>query len=135
VHVARIFDIRYLWIDAPCTLQGDKRDWVVESSRTSEYFGNTAFTVVVVGVLDGTQGCFWPRNLFLTRPCRLSLHSRDELVSKDSPELFVVVAEPLDDPDNSFSGAFFVSGRSECTRTVSLMWLPSLIRMEVGNGK
>jgi hypothetical protein len=58
VHAPRIFDIHYLWIDAPCVQQGDERDWAVESGRISEYFGNAAFTIVVVGALDGTQGCF-----------------------------------------------------------------------------
>ncbi|EPE32859.1 hypothetical protein GLAREA_05871 [Glarea lozoyensis ATCC 20868] len=46
IRLARILDIRYLWIDSLCIIQDDKEDWEIESSKMAEIFSNAYLTVV-----------------------------------------------------------------------------------------
>ena len=97
VYIAKRFNIRYVWIDSPCILQRNEQDWITESGRMSAYFSNAAFTIAAMGAEDGTQGCFWPRNPVLTRPCCVKLHSGCKTDSR--PELFFIAARPRYDSD------------------------------------
>lgn len=38
VEITRKFNIRYLWIDAYCILQGDAFDWQTEAARMGEIY-------------------------------------------------------------------------------------------------
>lgn len=77
VTVVRNFHIRYLWIDAPCILQGNREDWAIESSRMFQYFHRAAFTIAAAWAENGSQGLFSYRNPLLTRPFRFPLASAD----------------------------------------------------------
>ncbi|KAH6972598.1 heterokaryon incompatibility protein-domain-containing protein [Ilyonectria destructans] len=77
VTVVRKFHIRYLWIDAPCILQGNREDWAIESSRMFQYFHSAAFTIAAAWAENGSKGLFSYRNPLSTRPFRLPLASAD----------------------------------------------------------
>jgi hypothetical protein len=45
VAIAVMLNIRYLWIDSLCILQGDRNDWERESSRMCEVYENSYLTI------------------------------------------------------------------------------------------
>lgn len=44
IYIARWFDIRYLWIDALCTIQDDDQDWTKESTTMTDVYQNSYLT-------------------------------------------------------------------------------------------
>lgn len=52
--------IRYLWVDHLCILQepDEKLDWLHESSRMEEYYGNAFINIAATASTDGSQGLF-----------------------------------------------------------------------------
>ncbi|CAG9981159.1 unnamed protein product [Clonostachys byssicola] len=45
VEVCRALNVRYMWIDALCIIQGDKDDWERESGQMSMVYGNAYLTL------------------------------------------------------------------------------------------
>ncbi|KAL1863979.1 hypothetical protein Daus18300_007944 [Diaporthe australafricana] len=60
VTVARSLDIRYLWIDALCIIQGDADDWAREAGKMFEIFQNAFLTIGAAASTSTDEG-------FLTR--------------------------------------------------------------------
>ncbi|KAK3690494.1 heterokaryon incompatibility protein-domain-containing protein [Podospora appendiculata] len=71
VQVARDLDIRYLWIDALCIIQGRdaaaQADWAYESGRMNGAYTNANLTIVAAastdcigGLIDGERTCTVP---------------------------------------------------------------------------
>ncbi len=58
VQVARSQGLRYLWIDALCIIQKDAEDWVSESARMDQVYGNAYFTIVASSSRNVEGGLF-----------------------------------------------------------------------------
>ncbi|KAI0015261.1 heterokaryon incompatibility protein-domain-containing protein [Xylariomycetidae sp. FL0641] len=56
IKVCRALDIRYLWVDAVCILQGDAIDWEKEAAMMSLVYSNAAVTLCPVTSSSCRQG-------------------------------------------------------------------------------
>lgn len=56
VTVARALEIRYLWIDALCIIQGDSDDWARESATMCQLFQNAYITIAAATSESFDQG-------------------------------------------------------------------------------
>jgi hypothetical protein len=56
IMVARSLGYRYLWIDALCIIQDSTSDWIDESARMSEVYGNADLTLVAGRASDSRHG-------------------------------------------------------------------------------
>jgi hypothetical protein len=61
IMVARLLNIRYLWIDSLCIIQDDSNDWQVESSRMGEIYSNSYLTIFADGAAADVEGFLKPR--------------------------------------------------------------------------
>lgn len=58
VHLARVLEVRYLWIDALCIVQDDVEDWKAEAGRMAEIYANSHLTISATASKDPTGGLF-----------------------------------------------------------------------------
>ncbi|EXJ67503.1 uncharacterized protein A1O5_09516 [Cladophialophora psammophila CBS 110553] len=58
VRVCRFLNVRYLWIDSLCIIQGDQDDWEIQAAKMADIYENSFFTIAVQ--VDYEQG-FIPR--------------------------------------------------------------------------
>lgn len=72
VYITREFGFRYLWIDSLCIIQDDEHDWRQESARMASVYGGSSLNIAASGASDGTEGCFFPRDVNLIRRCLVS---------------------------------------------------------------
>ncbi|KAN0102637.1 HET domain containing protein [Hyaloscypha variabilis] len=56
IMLSRCLEIRYLWIDSLCIIQGDKEDWNIEASRMGDVYRNSYLMVAASNAADDTQG-------------------------------------------------------------------------------
>lgn len=56
IVVCKTFNIRYLWVDALCILQGDLEDWQEQSSHMSDIFGNSYLAICPVASSSCVEG-------------------------------------------------------------------------------
>jgi hypothetical protein len=56
IMLARCLQIRYLWIDSLCIIQGDKEDWNIEASRMGDVYRNSYLMVAAANAANDTQG-------------------------------------------------------------------------------
>lgn len=61
VTVARSLEIRYLWIDALCIIQGDGDDWARESGTMWQLFQNAYVTIAAAASESFDEGFLTPR--------------------------------------------------------------------------
>ncbi|KAF2654862.1 HET-domain-containing protein, partial [Lophiostoma macrostomum CBS 122681] len=54
-------EIKYLWIDALCILQGDAADWEVESAKMAEIYSNSFLTIAAAACPDNHASLFSDR--------------------------------------------------------------------------
>ena len=59
VDVAVRLGLRYLWIDALCILQDDRNDWVEQSGRMAEVYGQSWITIAAQESASATEGCIY----------------------------------------------------------------------------
>lgn len=71
VIFTRELGVRFLWIDSLCILQDSRHDWEIESSAMHDYYKNAYLTIAATYALDGSVGCFQPRNPLTIQPCRV----------------------------------------------------------------
>jgi hypothetical protein len=71
MHIARILEIQYIWIDSLCIIQDDLDDWEKESSLMSIVYGGSTVNIAASGAEDGTIGCFFERDF--SSKCRIQL--------------------------------------------------------------
>ena len=62
VDVARRLQIRYLWIDSLCIIQGDEEDWTREANEMHKVYMYGLFNVCATAALDSSQGCYRERD-------------------------------------------------------------------------
>ena len=56
VHVTRYLNIRYLWIDSFCIIQGDGEDWARESSKMADVHKNAHVTIAADSAKNNAEG-------------------------------------------------------------------------------
>jgi hypothetical protein len=61
VYITRRLDIRYLWIDALCTIQGCEDDWTSNAAKMDEIYGNAVITIAAASAKSCTEGVLKPR--------------------------------------------------------------------------
>lgn len=52
-------DIRYLWIDSYCIVQGYSSNWEAESKQMGKVFQNSYITIAATAAHHNDTGCFW----------------------------------------------------------------------------
>ncbi|KAK0130468.1 hypothetical protein ONS96_000987 [Cadophora gregata f. sp. sojae] len=62
MQIALYLGYHYIWIDSLCIIQDDEEDWKRESASMSMVYGNSGINISAAGAIDGTIGCFFPRN-------------------------------------------------------------------------
>lgn len=60
VVVCRKLNVRYLWIDALCIMQDSREDWEVESSKLSEIYTKSRFTLCAASSSSCQEGFLTP---------------------------------------------------------------------------
>ncbi|KAK4227172.1 heterokaryon incompatibility protein-domain-containing protein [Podospora fimiseda] len=56
IQVASALELRFLWIDALCIIQGDQRDWEYYAAAMANIYGNSLLVISAVDASDVTQG-------------------------------------------------------------------------------
>ncbi|KAI1798865.1 HET-domain-containing protein [Daldinia bambusicola] len=56
IAIARQLGIRYIWIDSLCIIQGNLEDWMYESERMAEVYGNATLTIIAGRSADSRMG-------------------------------------------------------------------------------
>lgn len=84
VRVTRDLQLRYLWIDALCIIQGSdpdaQKDWEIESGRMESVYGD-AFVTLAAAASDGCEG-----GLFYPRSSPLKLRTTPKAGTKKNPQ-------------------------------------------------
>ena len=90
IEVTRGLNIRYLWIDSLCIIQGCEEDWSIEAARMGEVYSQSFLTLAAVSSADSNGGLFQGPDIreirlgsgFGDNPgCWLRLPFRNELFS------------------------------------------------------
>ncbi|KAI1177682.1 heterokaryon incompatibility protein-domain-containing protein, partial [Nemania sp. FL0916] len=68
--VCRAVGVRYLWVDAVCIIQNDKRDWEQEASRMCNVYRNATLTICSLSSSSCTQGFLSKRSHGINIPFR-----------------------------------------------------------------
>jgi hypothetical protein len=93
VRVTQNLDIRYLWIDSLCIIQGNENDWKFEAKRMQDVYSGAYCTIAATSAVDSKAG-------FLERSvCSDYIHIQDT-----SGKQFYVCTE-VDDFDNDVENA------------------------------
>ena len=71
ITITQKLEIQYLWVDSLCILQDSKEDWLRESSKMADYYGDASVTIQALGAEDSTVGCFNPRTASMLPPAKL----------------------------------------------------------------
>ncbi|KAF2732120.1 HET-domain-containing protein, partial [Polyplosphaeria fusca] len=58
ITITRALNVRYIWIDSLCIIQGDKADWDAESSKMDTVYQQAYLTIAISSSADSTGGCF-----------------------------------------------------------------------------
>lgn len=61
IHVARFFNISYLWIDTLCIVQDDKDDWEVEARDMKRVYSNSWLTIAATAASGPQESMFRER--------------------------------------------------------------------------
>ncbi|OHE94292.1 hypothetical protein CORC01_10452 [Colletotrichum orchidophilum] len=62
VKVCRAFDIRYLWVDALCIIQGDKADWYRESQMMGQVYYSCSMAICPISSRSCLEGFLGARS-------------------------------------------------------------------------
>ena len=73
IEITRKLDMKYLWIDALCIVQGGE-DFNVESLKMAQYYGNACFTLSAGCSASSQEGFLANRPRPLAAPCRLDYY-------------------------------------------------------------
>lgn len=63
IFVARLLEIRYLWIDSLCIIQDSQNDWEAEAATMSSVYGNSILNIAMSSASQNTEGCFSQRDV------------------------------------------------------------------------
>ena len=73
MFVVKALGERYIWIDSLCIVQDspNRCDWFEESIKMHAIYANALCNISATGAIDGRDGCFFNRSLFLNQPLRI----------------------------------------------------------------
>ena len=74
----------YIWIDSLCIVQDDSKDLEVHCESMSQIYSNSFCTISATGAMDGTEGCFIPRNNVEMHPCVITPAVPPEMTEEGS---------------------------------------------------
>ncbi|CAJ2508543.1 Uu.00g135690.m01.CDS01 [Anthostomella pinea] len=92
VLVARGLEAPYLWVDALCIIQGNARDWQLESAEMADIYSNSYCTIAATTAENSDQGCLGSHPLS-EQPCQLSWEATD-LQEKSSIIIYPEIITP-----------------------------------------
>lgn len=69
VKVARFLDIRYLWIDSLCIIQGNNADWEENAVAMGDVYQNAYLTLAAIASGNSSEGLFRVRPSATISPC------------------------------------------------------------------
>jgi hypothetical protein len=76
--MTRELGFRYIWIDALCIIQGNKDDWVHESARMGQVYGNATLSIMASRSSDSANGFLQTDFKPATDPCIFPYGRDDE---------------------------------------------------------
>lgn len=83
ICITRTLDIRFLWVDALCIIQGQdeaaRKDWEAESSKMGTVYSNAFVTLSAAGAPNCQAGMFFPRSPRLASSFRFLAYDRDSM--------------------------------------------------------
>ncbi|KAB2571067.1 hypothetical protein DBV05_g10263 [Lasiodiplodia theobromae] len=59
---ARLDQVRYIWIDSLCIIQGDKQDWFEQSRQMADIYGNAFLNIAATAATDSYEGLYSSRD-------------------------------------------------------------------------
>ncbi|KAH6879498.1 heterokaryon incompatibility protein-domain-containing protein, partial [Thelonectria olida] len=62
VRLTQLLNVKYLWIDALCIVQGDRDDWIREAAQMSSVYSQALLTIAADGAPDTYAGLFRERS-------------------------------------------------------------------------
>ena len=62
IEFACKLEVRWLWIDALCIIQGDEKDWLAESARMHEVYAHSYCNISATAAVDSSRGLFNKRD-------------------------------------------------------------------------
>jgi len=87
-------NIKYIWIDSICIIQGDKMDWLHESTQMYQVYRNSYCNLSATAAEDSSQGLYAERNPQYLWSEEISLNTEDMLRVKgkrDPPGLKALI--------------------------------------------
>ena len=92
IIVARRLQVRYLWVDSLCIIQGPEQaaveDWKTESAKMHDIYGAAFVTIAAASAANAHEGLFSKRPAEAVRSCRLnpsSCYPGSVLLGADPP--------------------------------------------------
>ncbi|KAJ9644085.1 hypothetical protein H2199_003953 [Coniosporium tulheliwenetii] len=69
VHVAKSLDLKYIWIDSLCIIQGNKKDWQEHVLSMRSIYANSILNISATRSSHANGGCFTSRSPALVQAC------------------------------------------------------------------
>ncbi|OCT44990.1 hypothetical protein CLCR_05443 [Cladophialophora carrionii] len=88
IYVARMLDIKYLWIDSLCILQDSLDDWKEQAALMGTIYRQAFVTIAATDTEDASSGLFFPRSPTKGKPCKLHLPLRKDMFAGESGPLY-----------------------------------------------
>lgn len=93
VQVCRDLQIRYLWVDALCIIQGDEDDWSEESFNMSKVYSHNFITLCILQANACTSGFLKTAH----SPRTLQIDFRSQLIPSVSGKLYLKMIQQADE--------------------------------------
>ncbi|EXJ55758.1 hypothetical protein A1O7_08688 [Cladophialophora yegresii CBS 114405] len=88
IYLARMLDVKYLWIDSLCILQDSLDDWKEQAALMGTIYRQAFVTIAATDTEDATSGLFFPRSANKIKPCKLHLPLRKDMFAGESGPLY-----------------------------------------------
>ncbi|KAK4222675.1 heterokaryon incompatibility protein-domain-containing protein, partial [Podospora fimiseda] len=72
VTIARLLQIKYLWINSLCIVQDDPQDWELEASKMAGVYSGALLTIIAADTRDARDGFLGPRDDRAEIPIRIT---------------------------------------------------------------
>ena len=71
IKVCRGLQVKYLWVDALCIIQGNSKDFASEVSQMGSIYAKSLLTIVASNAVDCSLGCFEERQPLQVEDCQI----------------------------------------------------------------
>lgn len=100
IHLARLMNIQYIWIDALCIIQDDPDDWAAESRNLAYIYGGAYLTLIAGSSADAKSG-FLQHCRSKVQPCPIPFDSSQH---PKEPFLYATLLPSTDEGPTSTRG-------------------------------